>query len=376
MSKLEARLAAIDARMAATMWAYAPWVNQPGERDAYEQMRADLAALQGPIARALELSRANRDAEASREMDLAAEQFSRVDQDFDRLVAINDQGATASLRRFSAIRRRLLLALLGMGLATLAATAVVGRWASRQVARREEAMSLDARILEARNRELDAFAGRVAHDIRGPLATISLATGRLAATVPQEREVTEILGRGVKRMETLVDDLLTLARVEAQIRGRCDPEKVVTQLQDDFSVRLSKEDGSLRGSLEHAEVACSESLLRQALTNLIDNAIKYRRPEVPLAVEVSGRAIGGGYELRVSDNGAGMSEDETARAFEPFYRSPRVLHLPGTGLGLSIVNRIAQASGGQLLVETSLGRGSTFIVRLALAAPGGADTQG
>src|SRR6185369_16467771 len=124
--------------------------------------------------------------------------------------------------RFSATRFQLMLALLAIGLCALAGTAVAGGWASRQVARREEALSLSARMLEERNRELDAFAGRVAHDIRGPLTTISLATSALAVTAPQEERTADILRRGVKRMEALVDDLLMLARIESQARGRCD----------------------------------------------------------------------------------------------------------------------------------------------------------
>jgi len=66
-------------------------------------------------------------------------------------------------------------------------------------------------------------------------------------------------------------------------------------------------------------------------------------------------------------NGVGMSKDETERAFEPFYRSPRMRDRPGTGLGLSIVNRIAEASGGTLSLQSRLGAGSTFTVRLPLS---------
>ena len=260
-----------------------------------------------------------------------------------------------------------MLALLAIGLGALAGAAGVGAWASRQVARREEALSLNARMLELRNRELDAFASRVAHDIRGPLTTISLATSHLAATAPKEARTTEILQRGAKRMEALVDDLLTLARIESQVRGRCDPRRVATQVEEDVAARFATEHGTLRSSVDEAEIACSEGLLRQALTNLVENAVKYRRPEVPPAVEISGTKLDGEYQLRVSDNGAGMSAEEAARIFEPLYRSPRMQHLPGTGLGLSIVNRIVQASGGAISVESRLEEGSTFVVRLRLA---------
>ena len=367
MARIETRLTALDAEIAATLRAYEPWVNQPGERATSEQARAHLLTLKEPIDRALALSRVNRDDEARHEIALVSGQFALLNDDFDRLVAINDQGATASLERFSATRFRLMLALLAIGLGALAGAAGVGGWASRQVARREEALSLNARMLELRNRELDAFASRVAHDIRGPLTTITLATSTLAATAPQEARTTEILRRGAKRMEALVDDLLTLARVESQVRGRCDPRRVATQVEEDVAARFVTEKGTLRSSVEEAEIACSEGLLRQALTNLVENAVKYRRPEVPPAVEISGTKIDGEYQLRVSDNGAGMSTEEAARIFEPLYRSPRMQHLPGTGLGLSIVNRIVQASGGAISVESRLEEGSTFVLHLKLA---------
>ena len=368
MTRIEARLTTVEARIAATLRAYEPWVNQPGERATSEQTRADLLTLKEPITRVLALSRDNRDEEAQRVMKLASVQFAVVGKDFDRLIAINDQGAAASLSRFSATRFQLMLVLLGIGLAALVGTAAVGGWASRQVARREEALTLNARILEARNRELDAFAGRVAHDIRGPLMTITLATDYLAATVPQQQPTTDVLRRSMSRMEALVDDLLTLARVESQVHGRCDPGTVVAQVQEDFGARFAAEKGALRSSVAEAEIACSEGLLRQALTNLVENAVKYRRPEAPPEVEISGATIDGEYELRVSDNGAGMSADEAERIFEPLYRSPRVMGLPGTGLGLSIVNRIVEASGGEISVQSALGQGSTFIVHLKLAS--------
>ena len=97
MARIEARLTAIDAAIATTLRAYEPWVNQPGERATSEQTRAHLLTLKEPIDRALALSRENRDAEAQHELELVSGQFALLNDDFDRLVAINDQGATASL---------------------------------------------------------------------------------------------------------------------------------------------------------------------------------------------------------------------------------------------------------------------------------------
>jgi signal transduction histidine kinase len=369
-ARLETRIGAVEAQIAATMRTYEPWVTLPGERAAWEQAQQDLKDLDGPIARVVAFSRENLDTEARWEMELAAGLFTRVSQDFDRLIAINDTGATRSLSEVSAIRFRLMVTLLAAGLLAMLGILAVGIWTARRVARREAETARSAQILEDRNRELDAFAGRVAHDIRNPLMVIRMAAEQLSAVVPQHAKPTELLRRGVRRMETLVDDLLTLARVEGQMPGSCDPAAVAAQIQEDFATRFEGAKGQLRVAVNHASVSCSEGLLRQALTNLTENAIKYQRPDATPEVEISGGAVDGDrYDLRVADNGLGMSKDDAGRVFEPFYRSPRTQDLPGTGLGLSIVKRVVQASGGTLSVESELGQGSTFIVRLPRVEP-------
>jgi signal transduction histidine kinase len=363
-ARLETQIASIEAQIAATAHAYEPWVSLPGERAAWTQAQKDLKHLDDPIARVVALSRENLDTEARWEMEQTAGLFARVSQDFDRLIFINDTGATQSLAAVSAIRRRLMITLLAAGLLAIAGIAGVGAWAERRVAHREEAAARGARMLEDRNRELDAFAGRVAHDIRNPLMVIHLASDQLSTIVPPDARPADLLKRGVRRMETLVEDLLTLSRVEGQVRGSCDPARVAAQIQEDFAARFEGAKGQLRVAVTPAAVSCSEGLLQQVLANLTDNAMKYQRPDATPEVEISGGAVDDRYDLRVSDNGLGMSKDDAGRVFEPFYRSPRTEALPGTGLGLSIVNRVVQASGGSLSVETELGRGSTFIVRL------------
>lgn len=367
-ANIETELGAVDAEFAATSRAYAPWARLPEERATWNRTRLDLAALDRPIARALDLSRMNHDGEARREMQLVRGQFDDVERDLDRLISMNDRDANATLSRFSMIRLRLMLTLLAMGVAGLVATVLVGRRAARQVARREEETLSAQRALEARNRELDAFAGRVAHDLRGPLTAISLAAERLATMAPPETTTGAALRRSLHRMESLVDDLLTLARVESQAGGRCDPASVVAQVQEDLGARIEAEKATVRVSVCHAQVSCSEGLLRQAVTNLVENAVKYRRPETTLEVEIWGATTARGYDLRISDNGVGMSREDADRACEPFYRAPQTQGVPGTGLGLSIVKRVAQANGGDLSLHTALGRGSTFVVHLPLAA--------
>jgi signal transduction histidine kinase len=298
----------------------------------------------------------------------ASADFERMSNDLDHLIAINDRAATESRQRFGMTRYWLVLTITLIGLAGLIGTCAVGVWAARQVMQREDALALNARLLEARNQELDAFAGRVAHDIRGPLASLTLGLSSLSEGLPRDDRSMGVMRRATKRMAALVDDLLALARTSSRALGRCDPAQVAAALQEDFSARAATERAALRVSLDHAEVACSEGLLRQALVNLLDNAFKYRKRGVEPEIVVSGAVNDGGYDLRVSDNGLGMSKEEATHLFEPFYRAPGVKDLPGTGLGLSIVNRVAEASGGRMSVETALGRGSTFVMHLPLAS--------
>jgi two-component system, OmpR family, sensor kinase len=373
MRPIDAQIAAVSAEIQATERLYERYVSSPVERTMWERTKADLAAVAAPMVRVLALSRLNRDADARAEMNLVAAQWAQVGQDLDTLVNINDRDAMNSVTRVALIGRHLMELLLGLGLAAFLGTVLAGRWAARQVGRREAEMGSRARALETRNRELDAFAGRVAHDVRGPLAAFKLAMPALAAKLPKGDRTLELLGRGVTRMEALVEDLLTLARVESQPAGRCDPAAVVAEVEADFASRIAAENGALRVSVHHADVSCSGGLLRQAVTNLVENAVKYHRSEAPPEVEISGAPSDGGYDLAVSDNGVGMSDEEAEQVAQPFYRAPRVRDRPGTGLGLSIVRRVAEASGGKLSVRSRLGRGSTFVVRLPLAKQGSAD---
>jgi signal transduction histidine kinase len=101
--------------------------------------------------------------------------------------------------------------------------------------------------------------------------------------------------------------------------------------------------------------------------NLADNAMKYRRTDVPPHVEISGRTYGRTYELAVRDNGIGISHEEAKMVFEPFFRASSGKSEPGTGLGLSIVKRAIEASGGKISVTSEPGSGSEFVARLPIA---------
>jgi signal transduction histidine kinase len=146
----------------------------------------------------------------------------------------------------------------------------------------------------------------------------------------------------------------------------CFVPRFLFEVREDLGARLEAEGARLRLSVEPAKVRCAEGLLRLALSNLVDNALKYHRADVPAEIEIKGHGTGQAYDLRVSDNGVGMSYDEARQAFDPFFRALRVREKPGTGLGLSIVRRVIEASGGTVGIDSELGHGTTFVIDLPL----------
>jgi signal transduction histidine kinase len=173
-------------------------------------------------------------------------------------------------------------------------------------------------------------------------------------------------------MEAIIEDLLALSRIGngTARSGVGDPAVVVAQVRDELATRLASEGVTLHVAAEPAKVQCAEGLLRQVVSNLADNAVKYRRAEGQAEINILGRVVGKEYLLRVADNGVGMSYDEARQAFDPFFRALRVREQPGTGLGLSIVKRVIEASGGSVTVDSQLGQGTTFVIRLPQARDG------
>jgi signal transduction histidine kinase len=248
---------------------------------------------------------------------------------------------------------------------------VLGIRVTQKFTRAEEREREAFAVLEKRNRELDAFAGRVAHDFRAPLTSVKMAADLLGLPTPDVAKSSAVIQRGVRRMSAMIDDLLQLSQIEGAVRSDvCDPASVANAIRDDMAERLAVEGATLQLAVEAARVNCREGLFQQVLSNLAENALKYRRPDVKPEIQISGRVAANQYELCVTDNGIGMSANEAARVFDPLFRARRLREVPGTGLGLSIVKRIVEASGGTASVESKLGQGSTFTIRLSLEATG------
>jgi signal transduction histidine kinase len=367
MMPLERKIDGIKADYSAAAVEYGQLATYPGELEAWRRLRDDVSRSEAPIDEALRLSRRNRDTEAQDVLRGIESLLDDVSRDVSAAVAINRQHVRDARLAAHRIQRRSLFYHLLLWLVGIAITITVGVIVTRQIAHSEERERQAFAVLEKRNEELDAFAGRVAHDFRGPLTAVEMAASALSLPSVEVAKSATLIQRGVNRMKAMINDLLLLSQIEGVSPDDiCDPALAAKLLADNLAERIAEAQATLEVAVAPARVRCRDGLFQQVLSNLAENALKYRRPDVSLAIVVRGQAAASHYELRISDNGIGMSADEAAHAFDPLFRARRRLDVPGTGLGLAIVKRIVEAYGGTTAVESQVGSGSTFTIRLPL----------
>ena len=227
--------------------------------------------------------------------------------------------------------------------------------------------------LHRSNTDLSSFAGRIAHDLRNPIAAtkgfLSLARGPFGDELTgRALECVEHADGAISRMAELVDGLLAYANVGA--RPRC-VETDLTQLVADITRDLRTLVAHSGAEIEAGSLPVVESdptLLRQLLQNLLSNAMKYARPGVAPRVAVTGAAGEGGWFVAVSDNGRGIPAAARAAVFDLFVRLPGGQGVEGSGIGLATCARIAEAIGATIDISDSPMGGTTFTVRVDLAA--------
>ena len=222
------------------------------------------------------------------------------------------------------------------------------------------------------------FVSTVSHDLRSPLtlmrgyATMLEMVGEL--NQQQQNYVHKII-IGVESMSHLVQNLLDLGRIEAEVGLKLDmvsAPDIITEVADSFKIRSNQKKINLHVSPPNQTIpfiSADKALLQQALRNLVDNAINFNQQggEVWIRYKMEdGRII-----FEVEDSGIGISPVDQQRLFEKFYRveSREKDKQQGTGLGLAIVKSIAERHGGQAWVESELGSGSTFYLAIPIRHP-------
>jgi two-component system phosphate regulon sensor histidine kinase PhoR len=222
------------------------------------------------------------------------------------------------------------------------------------------------------------FVANVSHEFKTPLTSIRGYTETMLGESPEgpHRDFVEIIHRNARYLESLVNGLLALARIESQPSSSIEIVDISAVVAEQVGLRKMAADAEgfdIEIDCPSLEVRIDRGRLAMALSNLLDNAIRYNEP--PGGIRVTCSREGPHVVLAVRDEGVGIPEDELPRIFERFYRvdKARTPNGSGTGLGLAIARHAIEGQGGELTVQSRVGKGSTFTIRLPAASPSAAD---
>ncbi|MGH9858046.1 MAG: sensor histidine kinase, partial [Acidobacteriota bacterium] len=218
------------------------------------------------------------------------------------------------------------------------------------------------------------FVANVSHELRTPLTAIQGSTevlldGALRNPV-ESRRFLEIMDKQLRHIQDLVTDMLKLAAVEeGRLPSRREDTKIDSLIQELIAViqpLANKKNQTLHVLVDPdiPPIKMDPYQIYDALMNLLDNAVKYTQENGQ--IELKTFIEGSNLVISVSDNGSGISKEQLPRIFERFYRvdKSRSREVGGTGLGLSIAKHGIENHGGSISVESELGKGTKFIVRI------------
>ena len=243
-----------------------------------------------------------------------------------------------------------------------------------------QALSEAVRAAETANKAKSTFLSNMSHDIRTPMNAIIGFTTLAVSNIDDKKRVRDYLGKilsSSNHLLSLINDILDMSRIES---GKIHLEETEVSLSDvlhDLKTIISGQIHAKQLELymdamdvTNEDVYCDKTRLNQVLLNLLSNAVKFTPAGGTVSVRIRqypGKVKGSElYEIRVKDNGIGMSQEFVQKIFSPFERerTSTVSRIQGTGLGMAITKNIVNMMGGTIEVLTEQGKGTEFIVRL------------
>ncbi len=223
------------------------------------------------------------------------------------------------------------------------------------------------------------FINNMTHEFKTPIATISLAVDAMRnEKVINDREklgyFNGIIKEENQRMNRQVETILKASQLEKQeVDLNLQPihvHDVIQDVVDNFTLQLEDKKGKVVLSLnaQNDLISADEVHFSNLVNNLVDNAVKYAKDNMPPVIKLTTQSNGKHFTMRIEDNGIGMNRDTVKRVFERFYRAHtgNVHNVKGFGLGLSYVKTMVEAHDGDIKAESTLGKGSTFTLDLPL----------
>lgn len=223
------------------------------------------------------------------------------------------------------------------------------------------------------------FINNMTHEFKTPIATISLAVDALKnEKVMFDKDkmgyFSNIIKEENKRMNRQVETILKASLLDRQevelVLKPLHVHAVINTVLENFTLQLEERKGKVDLSLqaENDLIQADEVHFSNLVNNLIDNAVKYSKDNIPPLIKIATTSTRKSFILRIEDNGIGMNRDTVKRIFEKFYRAHtgNVHNVKGFGLGLSYVKTMVDAHHGEIKVDSVIGRGSTFTIELPL----------
>lgn len=338
-------------------------------KKAYLARTIDIRSTEGEE----EVSRISATGEGKALMDAFRQQIAVMERVEQKLLSERQYGLLESLTQTN-----LIVALTGGAAVLSTAIGVMVLFFYLKGQERMDRINLDKEKAVQSDKAKSEFLAIMSHEIRTPMNAI-LGFGELlensVSTEQQKLHARAIRTSGNSLLE-LINDILDLSKIEAgklDIRPEpVDPRRFLENLETLFAYHASEKGikYSIRTDADVPLVLLFDALrLRQIMVNLIGNALKFTRSgsvEVRVRMETVQGDTRDWFRFEVSDTGIGIAKDQQQQIFRPFYQidSRNSRDFPGTGLGLNICERLAQALGGEILVVSELGQGSTFTLRI------------
>jgi light-regulated signal transduction histidine kinase (bacteriophytochrome) len=239
--------------------------------------------------------------------------------------------------------------------------------AERALAQTRRELETRNHRLERSNLDLEQFAYVASHDLSEPLRAISGMVGLLGRRYRGQLdadadEFIDFAVNGCEQMQAMIEDILAFSRIgrtEARLDTEIDVAELFSRVTGLLAPQIEEAGATVRGS-DLPVLHGDGPQITQVLQNMISNAIKFRRPDVPLTVDVSAAREGSAWLFEVADNGIGIDEKFQSRIFRMFQRLHTRDAYPGTGIGLAIAERIVDNHGGAIGVRSNASGGSTF----------------
>ena len=221
--------------------------------------------------------------------------------------------------------------------------------------------------MQSMSRQLQSFLYVASHDLKEPLRTI----GNFSQLLNRQchgyiddtgREYLSFIMDGVKNMNALIDDLLHYSELDARkhVSKEVHLPTMMFMLKKMQEKEIKAAGGDLVLSSMPENIQGDKAKIRQIFEALLSNAIKFRHPDRPLKMEISGKEIEDGYEFSFTDNGIGVKEEFFGKIFEMFKRLHNRKKYDGTGIGLALCKKIVEQHGGKISIQSKFDEGSIF----------------